>query len=161
MALIRNLTGSNDLQQMNGLIIRAPVLVTSLAFCLLSLLGLPPLAGFAAKFQVFALLFEAGRQHQAVFPTLAYTYYGLLAVAAFNTVVSAAYYLRILRVMVLDPPPEPIETEPPPRRAAGVYSVVIAGLVLALGIFWAPLLDASRRAAASFEPAPSRISSSL
>src|SRR5262249_8662141 len=53
VAFLRNLTGSEDLADFRGLITRAPVLVISLAVCLLSLLGMPPLGGFVAKFQIF------------------------------------------------------------------------------------------------------------
>ena len=60
VAFIRNLTGSEDLNDLRGLIYRAPVLVITLGIFLLSLLGLPPLAGFAAKFQIFAVLYQVG-----------------------------------------------------------------------------------------------------
>ena len=52
IAFIRGLVKSEDLSACRVLMYRAPVLVLCLAVCLLSLLGMPPLAGFAAKFQI-------------------------------------------------------------------------------------------------------------
>jgi len=65
VAFLRNLTGSEDLSTYRGLVYRAPVLVITLGVFLLSLLGLPPLAGFAAKFQIFSALFHAGNDYTA------------------------------------------------------------------------------------------------
>ena len=69
-------------------------------------------------------------------------------VAAVNTVISAAYYLRILRIMVLD---APAEGAPTLKAGAGfsLYSVLLAGLVIVAGILWNPLVEAGRRAAGS------------
>ncbi len=60
VAFLRNQTKSEDLSSFAGLVRRSPWLVVTLGFCLLSLLGVPPLAGFVAKFQVFAALYDAG-----------------------------------------------------------------------------------------------------
>ncbi|HYT91067.1 MAG TPA: NADH-quinone oxidoreductase subunit N, partial [Gemmataceae bacterium] len=67
VAFIRNLNALHnksdpeDLSACRGLILRAPVLVVTLAIFLLSLLGMPPLAGFTAKFQIFSELYKAGQ----------------------------------------------------------------------------------------------------
>ena len=150
VAFLRNLTGSEDLSSMSGMIYRSPLLVVAFAVFLLSLLGLPPLAGFAAKFQVFALLFDSGRQSASNFPDWQYVFYGLLIVAGLNTVVSAGYYLKVLRVMVLDAPPA---NEPPAAGGAVhvVYTSVLAGLVVLAFVFWNPLNTASNQAAQSLE----------
>jgi NADH-quinone oxidoreductase subunit N len=150
VAFLRNLTGSEDLSNMAGLISRAPVIVTALAICLLSLLGLPPLAGFAAKFQVFAVLYDSGRHCSGTFPLMAYTFYGLLVVAGLNTVIGAVYYLKVLRVLVLDAPPEQQPIAAPSSRAGTeIFASALAGLVIVAGILWNPLLDATHRAADS------------
>src|SRR5262249_49177952 len=49
VAFLRNQTGSEDLSAFRGLVRRSPLLVITLAIFLLSLLGMPPLAGFVAK----------------------------------------------------------------------------------------------------------------
>lgn len=151
VAFLRNATGSEELSACSGLIHRSPLLVVVLSIFLLSLLGLPPLAGFAAKFQIFAVLFDAGRHYGDAFPTMSYTMYGLLLVAGLNTVVSAGYYLRVLRVMVLEPAPE---GAPPVKFGIGpgFYALVLAGLTLLAGILWNPIVDATRRGADSLTP---------
>ena len=60
VALVRNATGSEDLDASAGWSPRSPVLAVTMTVFLLSLLGLPPLAGFAGKFQVFAAVYDAG-----------------------------------------------------------------------------------------------------
>src|SRR5207249_8577948 len=61
VAFLRNQTGSEDLSSYRGMVYRSPLLVVTLAVFLLSLLGLPPLAGFAAKFRIFSELYKAGQ----------------------------------------------------------------------------------------------------
>src|SRR5207302_1534616 len=63
VAFIRNLTGTEDLSGYRGMVLRAPLLTVVLAIFLLSLLGMPPLAGFAAKFQIFGVLYNAGKTY--------------------------------------------------------------------------------------------------
>src|SRR5262249_35350346 len=148
VALVRNKTGSEELDAYRGLVHRSPLLAVAMAFFLLSLLGMPPLAGFAAKFQVFAVLYETGRAFgpDEVF---GWVYFGLLVVAALNTAISAGYYLRVVRAMTLDDPvdPEPI------RVSIGGWALValLLGLVVAAGIFWNPLMQATDSAARAFQ----------
>ena len=61
VALLRNLTHSEDLADFRGMVYRNPLLVVCLAVFLLSLLGMPPLAGFVAKFQIFSVLFDGAK----------------------------------------------------------------------------------------------------
>ena len=152
VAFLRNLTGSEELSSFSGMIQRAPLLVVTFAVFVLSLLGIPPLAGFAAKFQVFAALYETATFYGTNFPTMSYVFHGLLIVAALNTVISAAYYLKMLRVMILDAPPE---HAPPLRVAPGttLFTTVLAGLVLLVGLAWNPLTKAATHAVSGFEAA--------
>ncbi|MCE9530378.1 MAG: NADH-quinone oxidoreductase subunit N [Planctomycetes bacterium] len=152
VAFLRNASGSEDLESFAGLVHRSPALVITFAIFLLSLLGLPPLAGFAAKFQVFAVLFDAGHQATTDVPSLAYTYYALLILAGVNTVISAGYYLKILRVMVLDAPPAESNIRPV-GFGPTVFTSALAVLVVAAGIFWNPLTDAANRAVEPLRPA--------
>ena len=78
VAFLRNRTGSEDLSTFRGLIYRSPGAVVLLGIFLLSLLGLPPLAGFVAKFQIFAAVFHAGQVESAgTHPWLGTVYYAL------------------------------------------------------------------------------------
>lgn len=84
---------------LKGLFHRSPWLAGALALFLLTLAGIPPTAGFLAKFYVLALGFEAG-------------YIALVVVALLTTILAAFYYLRIVAVMFAEAP----ETVQPPER---------------------------------------------
>ena len=67
---------------------------------LFSLVGLPPLAGFAAKYVAFAALVQAMEvpQYRNVMLTV-------LVVGGLNTAISLFYYLRVVKTMAIDPEP--------------------------------------------------------
>ena len=65
---------------------RAPVLALALTLCLISLIGIPPAAGFMAKFYIFS----GAVQHGLLW---------LVVIAVINSVISAYYYLRVVKVM--------------------------------------------------------------
>jgi len=149
VAYLRNLTNSEDLKDFRGLVQRAPILVLTLAIFLLSLLGIPPLVGFMAKFQIFSVLFDSAQTFGAEGEAgLSQTMYALLVVGGLNTVVSAMYYIKVLKVMILDKRLEEVEGRPvePLRVPALVqtYAGILAVVIFALGIFWNPLNDAAR-----------------
>jgi NADH-quinone oxidoreductase subunit N len=146
VALVRNATGSEDLSAFRGLVRRSPVLAVTMTVFLLSLLGLPPLAGFAGKFQVFAAIYEGARTAMAAgHANLGTAFYVLLGVGAVNTAVSAYYYLKVVRAMLLEEPdsPTPVPTTP----AAACYLVVLVVALLVLGILWNPLTALAEHAA--------------
>jgi NADH-quinone oxidoreductase subunit N len=148
VAFLRNLTGSEDLSSFRGLVQRSPVMVITLAVFLLSLLGLPPLAGFAAKFQIFQVLYQTADRY-AGDPAVAATLYALLVIGGLNTVLSLFYYVKVIKVMTLERPLEEIEGRPvaaleAPAVQSG-YATVLAILVLALGVFWNPLSQATQQ----------------
>ncbi len=129
-AFLRNAIGSEEIADYAGLVRRSPGLADLLAIVLFSLVGLPPLAGFAAKFTIFASLFHAE------LPTLL----TLLVIGALNTVVSLFYYLRIVKVMVLEPEPhERPAPQIPLWSPTGLYSLIITSPLLILGIWWGGL----------------------
>jgi NADH-quinone oxidoreductase subunit N len=165
VAFLRNQTGSEDLADFRGLIQRSPLLVIALAVCLLSLLGLPPLAGFAAKFQIFSVLYQSGAEYAAQGqPNLSFTMYSLLVIGGLNTVLSLLYYIKVLKVMILEKPLEEVENRPvaplrPVPWLVGLYATAVAAVVLALGIVWGPLDDASRTRGVEGLPQPVRAKS--
>lgn len=113
------------LEDLRGLFQRAPLQATILALCLLTLGGIPPTAGFLAKFAIFKVGFEAG-------------YYGLVTVGLLTTVLSAYYYLRIVGAM-LSASTETSKQVPPLPTAAFV-GLVSFGAILLFSWFPAPLL---------------------
>jgi NADH-quinone oxidoreductase subunit N len=147
VAFLRNQTGSEDLTAFRGLVYRAPVLVVTLAIFLLSLLGMPPLAGFFAKFQIFAALFHAARDY-GYGSTLGVTMLALLVIGGLNTVISLVYYINVLKVMVLEKPLEEVEGRPPVPldvpQASAAYAGVLAVVLFAISFAWNPLLRASQ-----------------
>jgi NADH-quinone oxidoreductase subunit N len=152
VALVRNATGSEQLEAYRGLVWRSPVLAVTMAVFLLALLGLPPLAGFAGKFQVFAALYDAGREASAAGrPDLGAALYALLGVGAVNTAVSAYYYLKVVRAMTLDGPPAGAAPIRVSGSAAAYLTLLAAGLV-AVGVVWNPVTRAADRAVAVFAP---------
>lgn len=159
VAFLRNVTGSEDLRDFRGLVRRAPCMVIALSFFILSLLGIPPLVGFVAKFQIFAALYDGylvyNDANQAGLGALCF---GLLVIAGFNTVLSAVYYLKVLKTMIIDSRAEDLEGKEPtpyPEPIAGVaLCSVLAAAALVLGIIVNPVTLASREGVVRFNPQP-------
>jgi NADH-quinone oxidoreductase subunit N len=159
VAFLRNQTGSEELNDFRGLIHRAPLLVISLGIFLLSLLGVPPLAGFAAKFQIFSVLYYAGQHYGNIDqPTLSITMYALLVIGGLNTVVSLFYYVKVLKVMILDRPLEIVEGRAPTPLALpvgeAVYATVMAIMIFVVGLAWNPLYEAQGKGVDGFQRGP-------
>lgn len=110
-----------DLQ---GLFRRAPFLAGALSLCLLTLAGIPPTAGFFAKFYLFKIAYEAD-------------YIPLLVVALLTTVLSAFYYLRIVGLMFSEKTSDGFL----PRRSwpASVVGIVACAVIILLSCYPAPL----------------------
>lgn len=159
IAFLRNQTHSEDLADFRGLVRRSPIMVVTLSAFLLSLLGIPPLVGFAAKFQVFAVLFSDGQAYyKAGEPGLGATLIGLLVIGGLNTVLSAFYYLKVMKVMILDRQAEDLEGTEPAKLPEPVGAVAFAGLmtagVVGLGILWGPIGAWSEQSVARFRIKP-------
>jgi NADH-quinone oxidoreductase subunit N len=116
---ISNKTGTDLIEDFAGMGKRSPLLALALTLCLISLIGIPPAAGFMAKFYIFG---------QAVKDGLLW----LVIIAVINSVISAYYYLRVVKVMWFS---EPVSAEIIPSSAAPKVALVICCLgVLLLGI---------------------------
>lgn len=102
-----------------GLGKRAPWLAIALTVGLISLTGIPPAAGFIAKFYVFSQAAEGGL-------------WWLVVIAVLNTVISAYYYLRVVRLMWQG---EPAENTPVTAGLAPKLVLIIAAIaVLVVGL---------------------------
>jgi len=127
VAFVRNARKSEVIADYAGMIRRSPAVVVAMAIILFSLVGLPPLAGFSAKFAAFAALLDAKM-------------YLLLIIGGLNTVVSLFYYLRVVKVMMMEAAPE---GQPAPNipllSVPGVYAVALAGMMLLIFVRWGGL----------------------
>jgi len=85
-----------NIKDLSGLSKNHPMLALSFLVILFSLAGIPPLAGFFAKFYVFMAVIEVKM-------------YALAIIGLLTTVVSAFYYLRIIKVIYFDKPKKPFE----------------------------------------------------
>src|SRR5438309_7309680 len=90
VAVVRHETGGDDLQNFAGLRTRSPLLAGCMAVFMLSLAGLPPLAGFFGKFYLFSVAFRAGANHGLLW---------LVVLALFGSLISLYYYLIVLKVI--------------------------------------------------------------
>ena len=86
------------IQDLSGLSSNHPILSISLLVVLFSLAGIPPLAGFFAKFYIFMAVIEQSM-------------YFLAIVGLLSTVVAAFYYLRLIKIIYFDKPKEKYETD--------------------------------------------------
>ncbi len=134
----------DSLEGLAGLAARRPALALAMTLAMLSLTGIPPLAGFMGKFYLFAAALEAGL-------------IGLVLVAVVNTLVSAAYYLGVVRVMYFGEgvsEPAAAATNRPARPLLALTAAAATVATVALGLLPAPLMRAAEAVLATFVPGP-------
>ncbi|MGI8956998.1 MAG: NADH-quinone oxidoreductase subunit N [Chthoniobacterales bacterium] len=93
VGFVRRETGGDDLRDFAGLRTRSPLLAGCMAIFMLSLAGLPPLAGFFGKFYLFSVSLRAGPNHGL---------FWLVVLALFGSLVSLYYYLIVLKAIFVD-----------------------------------------------------------
>lgn len=86
--------GSEDVDDLNGLGRRHPYVGVAVCVLMLSMIGIPPTAGFFGKLYMFMEALNVGGSDRV-------TMIGLVALGLFNSVVSAFYYIRILKAIFL------------------------------------------------------------
>lgn len=118
--VVIELRGRSAIADYAGLGRARPALAAALAVAMFSFVGVPPLVGFPAKLALFSAVVEAG-----------YTW--LAVVAVINTVVSLAYYLRVLAPAYWQPAAK-AGTVPVLGKISAVATLTAASLVVALGI---------------------------
>ena len=115
-AVVTHLRGRTELAHYRGLVAQRPWTAAALVLALLSLVGIPPLVGFAGKLALFTAALDGGA--------------GWLAVAAIlNTVLSLFYYLRVIATMVLDAPASATAL---PTQTLGRWSALALGISVLL-----------------------------
>ncbi len=129
--IIANKTGSENIDDYDGLGITTPFLGVALAIFLVSLTGLPPTAGFIGKLYLFIALVDA----QMIVVAL---------IALLNTVVSLYYYVRVLKHLFLTKPNEKTVTVP----VSGMNVVLIILLIIPIilfGIYFTPVVNLAQQ----------------
>ena len=118
LVVMARYVADEDIGAYSGLSRRAPWLSASMAFCLLSLAGLPPLAGFFSKLYVFWAVAERGL-------------YWLVLAGVLNSALSLYYYARVIRQMYLVEPAEQqrvaMGLAPRLSLAASVFAIFLIG----------------------------------
>jgi len=110
-----------DIQELSGASKNHPLMSLSLLIILSSLAGIPPMAGFFAKFYVFMAVIESGM-------------FTLAVIGLVTTVVSAFYYIRIIKIMYFDDPKKPFEQ----LKDFGIYGSLIASCIFLVSFFLYP-----------------------
>jgi NADH-quinone oxidoreductase subunit N len=127
VAIIRNRIFSEEIDDYAGLATQCPVLCVCMLICMFSLIGMPPLGGFFAKWIIFASLLQSGKIHWSM--------WAVLVVAAVNTVFSLFYYVRVLKAMFLAPRPETARPAfIPTFSESGWYAMMLAAPVFLFGV---------------------------
>jgi NADH-quinone oxidoreductase subunit N len=126
--MVRRETGDDDFSNFAGLVSRSPLLAGCMSVFMLSLAGIPPLAGFFGKFYLFSVALRAGANHGLLW---------LVAVALLGSFISLYYYLMVLKSIFVDEPvlafPRLVGV-PPPALLSRATVAVLAATVLLLGI---------------------------
>lgn len=124
-----------NIDEMNGLFFKHPAAAVMMLVFMLSLAGIPPTAGFVAKYMLFASVIETGHVTVAV-------------LAALNVAVGLYYYMRVVVAMFITEPSEDTGLSLTP----GLVSVLAVTLVLTLvmGLYPDPFIAMARAATAVF-----------
>jgi NADH-quinone oxidoreductase subunit N len=137
--LVVEVVGEDAIPAWNGLARRSPALALSMLLFLLSLGGIPFVAGFWAKLIVFYAAWTAGLG-------------GIVLLGALLAVLGLFYYLKVARAIYMEPSARP-EGPVIGRATAFAIGIAVAGVV-GMGLYPAPFLDSALEAASVIVPAP-------
>jgi NADH-quinone oxidoreductase subunit N len=132
LLLERNGQEAVRLDDFAGLAAGHPVMALALSLFLLSLIGIPPTAGFVGKFYLFGAAVRAG-------------YIWLAVIGVLNAAVAAYYYLRLIVVMYMREPEGTPATLVPSFSGSLALAVALWGVVQ-FGVLPAPLFDLAQAA---------------
>jgi len=127
--VVARVTCGEEISDFRGLGKTAPIAALALTIFLFSLTGIPPFAGFAGKYLVFAAVVQKGGFWNVL----------LAVIGVLNSAVSLFYYARIIKAMFLED-----QTNARPMSVPALYTgvlVVLAVPIIAFGIYWAPLVS--------------------
>jgi NADH-quinone oxidoreductase subunit N len=129
VGVVRQETGGDNFANFSGLASRSPLVAGCMAIFMLSLAGIPPLAGFFGKFYLFSAALHAGANQALLW---------LVALGLIGSFVSLYYYLLVLKAIFVDAPPLAVAQQPIQRiRSDFLHRVtvaVLAAAVVSLGV---------------------------
>ncbi|MBP1760472.1 MAG: proton-translocating NADH-quinone oxidoreductase, chain [Firmicutes bacterium] len=125
-------TGSTDISSFAGLGNRSPLLAAVMTICMLSLAGIPPLAGFAGKFYLFSGAVQSG-------------YLWLAFIGLIMSMISVYYYLQVAKVMYIGEEAKPNEKMEVGGVARFAMWICLLGTIF-LGVYPAPLSNLAQTA---------------
>jgi NADH-quinone oxidoreductase subunit N len=134
IAMRRNDSQVGSINDLSGIASTNPVMATVLTILLFSLAGIPPLAGFWAKWYVFLAAINAGL-------------YPLAVIGVLTSVVAAFYYLRIIKIMWFD---EPVGAFQPMAGELRVVLGLSGAFVLFYVLIGGPIAGYAEAAAKTF-----------
>lgn len=128
-----NRVASDGIDGYAGMARRGPLLAAAMAFAMISLTGIPPTVGFMSKVYLFGAAVNANLEWLAM-------------AGMINSVISAYYYLRVVKVMYLNDPADDsrVSADAPNR----VVLAAAAAATLIFGLYPAPLISLARDAVA-------------
>jgi NADH-quinone oxidoreductase subunit N len=124
VALVMQHLENEDISALAGLNQRSPLLATTMTLAMVSLAGLPPMAGFFGKFLLLKAVIAAGGVNHA------HAYYGLAFVALAGIIISFYYYFGVIRAIYWSK--EAADLSPIPISGAAKFSIAIC----IAGMFW-------------------------
>jgi NADH-quinone oxidoreductase subunit N len=133
ICVVMRATEVEDISGLAGLHQRSPLLAGAMTLAMVSLAGIPPLAGFFGKFLLFKAAIEAGP-----------AYYWLVGVAIIGVVISLYYYFGVVRAIYWSPQTAdlpPLSVSVPVKLSLGAC---LAGMLF-LGIYPGPVLSLAAR----------------
>ena len=124
LSATRPMGDTEELADYRGLSLQHPVLAAIFALAMLSLTGIPPTAGFIAKFYIFSAAAQSGL-------------WWLLIVGIINSGISAFYYLRVVAALYSHEGADPL---PGPKTSGMIALVVSTAVMVVFGIYPSPLI---------------------
>jgi NADH-quinone oxidoreductase subunit N len=142
ITLVSKQSGTEDISSLAGLNERSPFLAAAMALSMISLAGIPPLAGFFGKFLLVRSILEQASSYSA--------YYALAGVAVVGVAISIYYYFGVIRAIYWSK--DPAETTEI-TLTTPIRLTVLAGVIgmIYLGVMPDGMLKIAERAAASLQ----------
>jgi NADH-quinone oxidoreductase subunit N len=140
VCLVMRQLDNEDITALAGLHQRSPLLAVTMTLAMVSLAGIPPLAGFFGKFLLLKSLFEGAHAHTS--------YYAVALIAVAGVVISLYYYFGVIRAIYWSDEPKDLSTIPLSRpMSLAIYGCIIG--MFFVGMFPGWLLNAATAAVKS------------